>query len=89
MKSEAGIKSVINLIKSNFSKVPDNLTERQLFKFIWRYSNLDFVVKPRNRKLVLFYRPNPDIYIEVIPPEKKETKMKDIYNNLKYKILSN
>lgn len=81
-KTEAGIQSVIKFIKSDYKTFPP-LNRRQGNTFYTRYSSPDFIVKPKNRKLVLYYRPNPDIFIEVINPNEKESKMKEIYENVK------
>ena len=83
LKTDAGINNIITFIRSNYITFPPNLNARQQTAFNTKYSNPDFITKPRNRKLVLFYRPNPDILIEVIPPELKETKIKEIYDNVK------
>ena len=79
-KTEEGIESVIKFIK--YKTFPP-LNPRQGNTFYTRYSNPDFIVKPKNRKLVLYYRPNPDINIEVISPNEKESKIKKIYDDIK------
>jgi hypothetical protein len=78
-KTEEGIQSVIQFIESG---TYPPLNRRQGNAFHTRYSK-DFIVKPKNRKLVLYYRPNPDIFIEVVNPNEKESKIKEIYDNIK------
>jgi len=82
-KTEEGITSVIKFIRSDYKTFPAGLNQRQGNTYYTRYSNPDFIVKPKNRKLVLYYRPNPDIFIEVIRPEEKQKKIKEIYDDLK------
>ena len=82
-KTKEGIKSVVDFIQSNHTVYPEGLNERQRRAFHARYATDDFITKPIKRKRTLFYRPNPDVLIEVIRPEDKPKKIKEIYDNLK------
>ena len=81
-KTAEGIKSVIKFIRSGYTDFPPQ-TKRQENTFRTRYSNPDFVVKPKNGKQVLYYKPNVDMSIEVINPNEKQDKLKEIYEDTK------
>lgn len=77
--TQQDINNIINYVntKNNVNPVfPLGMNARQRNKFIEKFGQ-DFVVV-NNR---LFYRPNPNLSLEVIPPHERTQRLQQIYNN--------
>ena len=55
---------------------PPNLNQRQIQRYIQKFGE-DFVVNNNT----LFYNPNPNLNLEVVPPELRENRLQAVYNN--------
>lgn len=55
---------------------PPDFDARQRQKYIQKFGT-DFIVRDNT----LFYHPNPDLTLEVVPPELREQRLQETYNN--------